>query len=259
MHSNLKPEEIRLLSKVNNCCVTEKYLSKYCECEIDIEKEINMFIKNGLLRLSDFRYALGKLTVQQLKQIAVDNGLSVKGRKTSIVDDILANVSKEDLEELCLEKYFVLTTDGERVVEENSALLLWYDGLKHNVIKPENIIAAQCKYENRDKYELLLTVYNEHLQKSETNFERFDLLLDIKRIYQWQHNEEMEEKISAELSKINDSLNKEWEAKYENAERQKILGLSEEERQRLRDEAIAELDEEWEKEVDAKYRAMVGL
>ena len=38
-----------------------------------------------------------------------------------------------------------------------------------------------------------------------------------------------------------------------------ILGLSVEERQRLRDEAIAELDDEWEKEVDAKYRAMVGL
>ena len=27
----------------------------------------------------------------------------------------------------------------------------------------------------------------------------------------------------------------------------------------MRDEAIAELDEDWEKEVDAKYRAMVGL
>ena len=38
-----------------------------------------------------------------------------------------------------------------------------------------------------------------------------------------------------------------------------ILGLSAEERQRLRDEAIAELDDEWEKEVDAKYRALVGL
>lgn len=38
-----------------------------------------------------------------------------------------------------------------------------------------------------------------------------------------------------------------------------ILGLSVEERQRLRDEALAELDEEWEKSVDEKYRAMVGL
>lgn len=38
-----------------------------------------------------------------------------------------------------------------------------------------------------------------------------------------------------------------------------ILGLSQEERQALRDEAIAELDEEWEKSVDEKYRAMVGL
>lgn len=40
---------------------------------------------------------------------------------------------------------------------------------------------------------------------------------------------------------------------------EKILGLSVDERQKLRDEAIAELDEAWEKEVDAKYRAMVGL
>ncbi|MCD7774414.1 MAG: phage head morphogenesis protein [Clostridiales bacterium] len=38
-----------------------------------------------------------------------------------------------------------------------------------------------------------------------------------------------------------------------------ILGLSAEERQQMRDEAIAQLDEEWEKEVDAKYRALVGL
>ncbi len=40
---------------------------------------------------------------------------------------------------------------------------------------------------------------------------------------------------------------------------EKILGLTAEERQQMRDEAIAELDEDWEKEVDAKYRAMVGL
>ncbi len=38
-----------------------------------------------------------------------------------------------------------------------------------------------------------------------------------------------------------------------------ILGLSIEERQQMRDEAIAQLDEEWEKEVDAKYRALVEL
>lgn len=38
-----------------------------------------------------------------------------------------------------------------------------------------------------------------------------------------------------------------------------VLGLSVEERQKLRDEALAELDEDWEKSVDEKYRAMVGL
>lgn len=38
-----------------------------------------------------------------------------------------------------------------------------------------------------------------------------------------------------------------------------ILGLSIEERQQMRDEALAKLDEEWEKEVDDKYRAMAGL
>lgn len=38
-----------------------------------------------------------------------------------------------------------------------------------------------------------------------------------------------------------------------------ILGLSIEERQEMRDKAIAELDEDWEKSVDEKYRAMVGL
>lgn len=40
---------------------------------------------------------------------------------------------------------------------------------------------------------------------------------------------------------------------------EEILGLSVEERQKLRDEALAELDEDWEKSVDEKYRAMVGL
>lgn len=40
---------------------------------------------------------------------------------------------------------------------------------------------------------------------------------------------------------------------------QSILGLSVEERQQMRDDAIAALDEAWEQEVDAKYRAMVGL
>jgi hypothetical protein len=40
---------------------------------------------------------------------------------------------------------------------------------------------------------------------------------------------------------------------------EEILGLSTEERQKLRDEALAELDDEWEKSVDEKYRALVGL
>jgi hypothetical protein len=38
-----------------------------------------------------------------------------------------------------------------------------------------------------------------------------------------------------------------------------ILGLSVEERQQLRDEALKELDDDWEKDVDEKYRALVGL
>lgn len=40
---------------------------------------------------------------------------------------------------------------------------------------------------------------------------------------------------------------------------EKILGLSLAERKRLQEEAIAEMDEAWEKELDAKYRAKAGI
>jgi hypothetical protein len=38
-----------------------------------------------------------------------------------------------------------------------------------------------------------------------------------------------------------------------------VLGLPLEERQRLQQEAIDELDEQWEAELEAKYKAMVGF
>ena len=40
---------------------------------------------------------------------------------------------------------------------------------------------------------------------------------------------------------------------------EEILGLSLEERQRLQQDAIAEMDDEWEKEVDARNKARAGI
>ena len=56
-------------------------------------------------------------------------------------------------------------------------------------------------------------------------------------------------------------LDKLWEEEREKHlhDYDEILGLSYEERKRLQDEAIAELDDEWYKELDAKNRAKAGI
>lgn len=247
MQTLLEPEEIRLLSKMRNCRISMAMLNKLL---------IDKFLDNGLLCYSDYQYELGKLTVTELKKIAAANRLSEKGKKAELIKHILSSVSDDKLKALQLQRYYVLTEQGERVVEENSALLLWYNGLRHEYINPADIIATQKAHRDRDDTDILFMVYQDRLQKCETDLERLSLLTDIKRIYQWKKDEQGIANVSTEIAEVDKRLSEAWTEQYNSIDFGKATGLTSKERKAIRDKALEELDENWGKEIDAKYRSM---
>lgn len=246
----LEPEEIRLLSKLNKCSVSIADAHK---------TEVDKFIGCGLMCYSDYRFELGKLTVAELKRIASDNGVSEKGKKTEIINVIVSAVSDDVLAALHMEKYLVLTEQGEKLLQDNSSLLLWYNGLRHEYVKPAEVIEAQKEHKGESDNDILLSLYKNRLCQCVDDLELFSLLLDIKRIYQWKNDEQGLGWVENEITETDKRLNEARERRYNSIDLDSVLGLTSEERKVIRDKALAELDENWEKEVDAKYRGMVDM
>ena len=187
----LELEEIRLLNRLHNQPVS--IIEEYQEI---IEK----LLANKLLCYSDYHYELRKLTVADLKRIAASNGLNQKGKKAELISSILSSVSDDKLKTLPMQKYFVLTEQGEQMLKDNSALLIWHSGLRHEYVTAANVIDIQNSHKNMSANDILLLAYQNRLKICSTDSERFGLLLDIKKIYQWKKDEHNVEKVSAEIA-----------------------------------------------------------
>ena len=238
----LKPEEIRLLSKVGNHSVNE----------YEGNSTVELLVNYGLLTYSDSSYEIGKLTLPEIKKIALDYGISNKGKKAEIISRITSCVPSEQIKKLKLNKYYVVTEKGQSVIDSNAPLLMWYNGLHHEFIKAEDIVCAQKTCLNNTAYRVLLYAYNSRLSKNIEKLERFSLLLDVKRIYQWMHDFQSVNKIALEIDEVEKALEDEHRSRA--AKARAALGLTEDEIQKIREQVMKEMDEDWENELDAKYR-----
>lgn len=147
---------------------------------------------------------------------------------------------------------------GDDAMEESSVLSLWRKGLKHADISPGEVLEAQEKYRGESDYEILRRLYEYRTQNSKDNYQTLALLIDLKRIYLWEHNEQKATEVQSEIDEYGKRLDGDFQKRYNSINRDEILGLSAAERQELRDKALSELDDSWEKELDEYYRKQAG-
>ena len=138
-----------------------------------------------------------------------------------------------------------------------TAFSLWQKGLRHDYVTADEVKAAEEANKGENAKDILLFVYEAHLKKCSDDLERFGLLTDIRKICIWRHDDIRLKEIEKEISETDRRLNNAWQEKYNSIDHDKILGLSNDERKELREKAVAELDDDWEKELDAHYRSMV--
>jgi hypothetical protein len=142
-------------------------------------------------------------------------------------------------------------------MQDITALSLWQKGLKHNYVTANEVENAQKVYKDESANDILLRVYEAHLKQCTDDLERLGLLTDIRKIYLWKHDDECIKEAEKEIAETNSRLNAAWQERHNSIDFDKALGLSSEERKSIRDKALAEIDDDWEKEIDAKYRNMV--
>lgn len=141
-------------------------------------------------------------------------------------------------------------------MQDITALSLWQKGLRHNYITADEIRAAEEVHKGEDAKDILLFVYEAHLKKCADDLERFGLLTDIRKICLWRHDDIRLKEVEKEISETDRRLNNAWQEKYNSIDHDKVSGLLSDERKELREKAVAELDDEWEKELDAHYRSI---
>ena len=153
-------------------------------------------------------------------------------------------------------KRLILTQPGENIVGENDALLLYYNGLSSAYVKDVEVVEAQRENPGKSGLEILENLYLNRLSTSDVRAE-FGLRVDLQKIYRWQQKDDKVTEMQERL----DALFEAFERKFEEDARRatEVLGLSLEERQRLQQEAIDEMDSEWEIELDRKNRAKAGI
>lgn len=73
----------------------------------------------GYIRFSSAMERIPKMTIPQLKELAANHGIRVSGRKQDIIDQIIAGIQEEELEQSVTERKYCLTEKGKAELQEN--------------------------------------------------------------------------------------------------------------------------------------------
>lgn len=88
----------------------------------DVNAALSSLEERGYIRLSDAKEMLPKLTVPQLKAVAVAFGVAPKGKKEDIVSALL-DVPDDELEQLIQDRKYCLTSKGWTVRKANEHIV----------------------------------------------------------------------------------------------------------------------------------------
>lgn len=246
---DLTPEEIFTLNKIQGRRVDDTTYSN----EI-----INKFCSYGLLCIGTTVQSLECSDMATIRKLLKEKGLKAGGKKVDLVQRILQNYSDTELECAEIPKRFTLTEAGKQFIDKNDTLLFYlvYFG-NTDILNPEQIISAQCSYPNEDKLDILIRLFKEEISIAKTIGTKRVVTSYLGRLYEMKHDDILVRETEVEVER----LDKLWEEERERDARKQdaILGMSLEERKQLQQKIIDEMDDSWERELDAKNRAKAGI
>ncbi|WP_195701958.1 SAP domain-containing protein [Companilactobacillus futsaii] len=95
----------------------------------------NHLLEKGLLTLSFEReLSLSKFYVDQLKDILIKHDLSTTGRKAILIDRIIENLNHEEINKIIKTKTFLLTDQGQELLDNNPLVHFITENYCDNVI-----------------------------------------------------------------------------------------------------------------------------
>ena len=247
----LSPEEIRILSKATGRTQDDVvYIAGYPET-------IAKLCNEGYLRVGTFMQSLPYSDMQTLRSLLKSKGAKAGRKKAELIERVGQIYSESELEAANIPLRYILTECGQETVTTNSALLRYYDVLgSTNLLEPEKIMAAQMDSQE-DDLRLLIRLLSERISSEHETGQKRAATAWLARLYRLNHHDIYPQRAQREVEHLDVILEKERidERKRLNS----ILGLTSEERERIRQEALEEMGDDWEKELDARNKAKAGI
>lgn len=189
---DLLPEEILLLSKLNGKSSAEELPGYFThEYRINYQKSLEKLFSSGFLSFAPLEYRLGKMKVPALKELLAEKNIPAKGKKDDLVNLLMGSIAGNDLEKI--PEYYIATESGTKLLEDNAALLLYYNGFSHaKWASPKDVVNKQISHyfdePKANPHDILMELINEsiyHLESIISSYQR-----DFEVISSWKNNGE---------------------------------------------------------------------
>ncbi len=249
---SLTPNEIIYLDKLSGCQTDDMVrIKKY-------GNSLEKLISEKYLMIGTKAQSLVHSDMSVIRKLLKDKGFKAGGKKADLVRRILQNYTDAEIESADIPERFVLTDRGQQVIKKNGALLYYNNAFgATNILEPEQIIRAQDLYPADKELDILIKLFKNRAAEETNTGKKRVITAYLGRLYLLNHNDALACEAKLEVERL-DNL---WEDEREQVARSwdSVLGMSFEERQRLQQQALAEMDDEWEKELDAVNRAKAGI
>lgn len=227
----LTPEEILCLDKMNGQRIDDTEYNKR------FGGVVEKLISCGYLMIGTKAQSLTRTEMGIIRKLLKDKGEKAGGKKADLIQRVLQSYSTSELESAEIPKRFVLTETGEKVVSENDALLYYFESFgATNILMPDQIISAQKAYPEESALGILIKLFKERGASENDTGKKRAITSYLCRLYKLNHDDELAKEVELEV----EHLDKLWEAERESEARRLdgILGLTFEDRQRIRQELV---------------------
>lgn len=162
------------------------------------DKTYNKLKKRKWIKPSDAFYSLKALKVTELREIAKEHNIQVKGKKEDIINTLKNNLSEEQIKELNLKPLIQATDLGNKIIECNPHIVYmdknrqffccnFYEA--HSIWKSIRLLDISFKDKllgiiDKDVFNLYDLVFDENcIIYYETEAEKREIIRDIKRTW----------------------------------------------------------------------------
>lgn len=133
LEEGLLPGDVILLWRIGlNNFTNETHIPEYFEYRygVDTNHSIQLLIDKGYVLIADIYDTLELISGTQLKGVLKKHGLKVSGKKDDLMTRVTQEINKEELEKEITTRKYLITEDGQKVLEKYQDEIIKKHGLK---------------------------------------------------------------------------------------------------------------------------------